>query len=148
MPVVTFIFGLCGAGKSEAAKELASKGSEILDEGSAFSVPLGEFISPAKYAKLQEYLKAGKDCAVVEASLYVESFRQEALDYLKGIPDVEVRWIGFENDPDTANHNCTHRKNKGDPEGHVRLNNRWTKNPYTFPDGAERRPIYKLPVPE
>jgi hypothetical protein len=56
MPVVTFIFGLCGAGKSEVAKDMGSKGIQVLDEDSEFSAPPDGSLSPEKYAKLQEYL--------------------------------------------------------------------------------------------
>jgi hypothetical protein len=91
-------------------------------------------------------LRAGKDCAVVEATLFYEPLRQQAMNHLRGIPDVEVKWVSFENDVRTANHNCMHRKNKGDGPGHVKINNNWTRFPYTYPDGADRKPIYKLPV--
>ena len=117
----------------------------MLDEDSEFSAPPDGSLSPEKYARLQEYLKTDKDCAVVEATLFFEPLQQQAMSYLHGIPNVEVKWIGFENDVDTANHNCMHRKNKGDGPGHVRINNNWTRFPYTFPDGSERRRIYRLP---
>jgi hypothetical protein len=146
MPLVIFIFGLCGAGKSEAAKELRNKGFEVLDEDPGFSAPADGSLSPEKYARLQQYLMSGRDCAVVEATLFYEPQRQQAMNYLRGIPNVEVKWIGFENDLASANHNCLHRKNKGDGAGHVSINNCWSRFPHTFPVGTEIRPVYRLPL--
>src|SRR5690348_14900833 len=107
MPTVAFIFGLCASGKSWLAEQMRREGKEVLDEG--FPATPDGSLSPAKYAKLQELLRDGKDCAVVEATLFAEGQQQQALTYLRGIPNVEVKWIGFENDPDTANHNAFHR---------------------------------------
>jgi hypothetical protein len=102
------------------ADELANKGCEKLDEDPTFTCPADGSLSPEKYAKLQELLKAGKNCVVVEASLFYEPLRRQALQYVEGIADVEVAWIGFEKDPEAANDNCLHRKNKGDGPGHSR----------------------------
>lgn len=148
MPTVTFIFGYCGAGKTHAADELASKGIEKLDEDPTFTCPADGSLSPEKYAKLQELLKAGKDCAVVEATLFYEPLRRQALKYVEGIQGVQVAWIGFEKDLDAANHNCLHRKNKGDGLGHKNVNANLARAPYTFPDGAEIRPIHRIPEPD
>jgi hypothetical protein len=146
MAVVTFIFGLCGAGKSELATEMKSDDLEIevLDEDSEFSAPANGSLSPEKYARLQEHLRAGKNCAVVEATLFFEPLQQQALTYLIGIPDVEIKWVGFENDPDKANFNCTHR-DKRHAEGHIDINNRWTKILWKYPAGTENRLIQSKP---
>ena len=145
MPTLTFIFGPCGSGKSHVANGL---GSVVLDEDSSFTCPPDGSLSPEKYTRLRELLTDGQDCAVVEATLYYDPLRQAAMRHLEGIPDVEVEWIGFELDRETANHNCMHRTNKGDGPGHVRINNGIRDEQYTFPDGADRRPIYRLPVPD
>jgi hypothetical protein len=148
MPTVTFIFGLCGSGTSWLAEQMRSQGSEVLDEG--FPATADGSLSPEKYAKLQELLREGKDCAVVEATLFHEPLQQQALNYLRGIPKVEVKWVGFANDAATANHNSMHRKDKPNPDGpgHKAINDRWTRFPWTFPKEAETRPIYKLPCQE
>jgi hypothetical protein len=148
MATVTFIFGLCASGKSWLAEQMRREGKEVLDEG--FPATADGSLSPAKYGRLQELLRDGKDCAVVEATLFVEGQQQQALTYLRGIPNVEVKWIAFANDPDTANHNAFHRKDKANPDGpgHKAINDRWTRLRWTFPAGAETRPIYKLPCQE
>jgi hypothetical protein len=77
----------------------------------------------------------------VEATLSHETVRREAAEYLKGIPNVVVKWVGFEPNLGKANHNCTHR-DKPDPEGHVEQNIRFLKNyPYTFPAGVAETTI-------
>jgi type I restriction enzyme S subunit len=144
-PTVTFIYGLCGAGKSYLAREMESKGIQRLDEGFP-DPPAGKNLSPQKYAKLQEYLRAGRDCAVVEATLFVESVRQEAEAYVRDIPNVKIEWVAFEADLAIAKHNCLHRQEKGDGPGHAQLNERWMRDySYTFPDGVKPRQIYKRP---
>jgi hypothetical protein len=148
MATVTFIFGLCASGKSWLATQMRKEGKEVLDEG--FPATTDGSLSPAKYARLQEHLREGKDCAVVEATLFDEGQQKQALTYLDGIPNVEVKWIGFENDPETANHNAFHREDKPNPDGpgHKRINDGWTGRRWTIPAGAEVRPIHKLPCDE
>jgi hypothetical protein len=145
MPTITFIFGLCASGKSWLSKEMANEGSEVLDEG--FPATADGSLSPEKYATLQEFLREGKDCAVVEATLFYEPLQQQALKYLEGIPNVDVKWIGYQNDPETANHNAFHRKGKVNPNGngHKVINDRWSQLPWTIPADAEIKTIYKLP---
>lgn len=93
---------------------------------------------------LVENLKRGKDCTVSEASYMFECERKKIIKWLgKKVPDAEVQWIAFENDLETANWNCVMRDNKGDPAGHVCQNCRTTAY-YSYPEGAEILPIYKL----
>ena len=127
------------------AGQMSSEGAEVLDEG--FPATVDGSLSPEKYSRLQELLRDGKDSAVVEATLFHEPLQQQALNYLRGIPKVEVKWIGFANDADAASHNSLHRKDKVNPDGpgHKAINDRWTRLAWTFPKGAETRPIYKLP---
>jgi hypothetical protein len=146
MAVVTLIVGLCASGKSWLAERMKEEDEtlEVLDEG--FPAP-ATGLSPQKYAKLREYLIEGKDCAVVEATLFYEPLRQEAIEALDGVSDLEIKWECFEIDLAAANHNCLHRENKGDGPGHAALNTRWvTAVPCTYPEGANIRPIRRIPA--
>lgn len=58
-------------------------------------------------------------------------------------PSANIVWVAFENDLMTANDNCRHRKNKGDAEGHIKLNNLVSPQ-YTIPVGVTPLAIYRL----
>jgi hypothetical protein len=124
-------------------KLLQKSGYTLLDEGLGNNTP--DKLSDQKYTALREAVAKGQNCAVVEATLFFEPFRQQALSYLKGLP-LEVEWIAFENDVETANHNCVNRLDKPNGKGHVDINNYWReKIPYSFPPGVKPKKIHKLP---
>jgi len=49
------------------------------------------------------------------------------------VPNVEIEWWCIKNDMEKANKNCIERKNKGNPQGHIHLNEKWSKC-YTYPE--------------
>ena len=135
MPVVTFILGLCGSGKSWLAERMKSEGVEVIDES---------FLTDENVRRLVDTLRNGRECAVVERAFLKEDARRWITNLLgKEVPGVVVRWECFENDLATANHNCLHRKEKADPAGHISMNEQMHKE-YSYPAGANIRPIHKL----
>jgi hypothetical protein len=95
-------------------------------------------------ATLVQYLREGRECVVEEIIFCDANARESIKPLLANIPDLVIRWICFANDPEAANWNVTHRTNKGDPEGHLKINKYWCLR-YTYPADAEIRSIYRLP---
>jgi len=126
LATVTFILGLCGAGKTWLADRVIADCK--FDEG---------FLnSPDNHGALITALNAGKDCVVVEIVYCQEAARRLVVEELaRGAPNAIVRWLCIENDLIRANKNCRERTNKGDPEGHVGINRRVSPL-YTYPEGA------------
>ena len=128
---VTFILGLYGSGKSHLAKSLGV--SSIFESG---------FLSnhTQQHERLFAALRAGFDCAVVDIAFTERTIREAFLAVLKAsVPDVQVRWKCFENDPIRSNRNCRRRRDR-DAEGEMALNRYWTRV-YSYPDGAEVIPV-------
>jgi len=126
MATVTFILGLCGAGKTWLADRVVA-GAKF-DEG---------FLNdPTQHAALIEALRSGQDCVVVEIAYCQEAARQKIVQELAGtVPNATIRWLCIENDLFKANKNCRDRTNKGDADGHVAINRR-VSPVYTYPEGG------------
>ncbi len=126
MATVTFILGLCGAGKTWLSDRIVS-GAKF-DEG---------FLNdPTQHAALIEALRSGRDCVVVEIAYCQEAARQQIVQELaSAVPNVSITWFCIENDLFRANKNCRERTNKGDADGHVEINRR-VSSVYTYPEGG------------
>jgi hypothetical protein len=135
MPKLTFIVGLSGSGKTYLSEHLQREtGAELFanlladDNGLDF---------------LMEALRHGKECIVDEVRFCLPAYREQIVQSLAQIADLEVRWICYENDLETANWNVIHRTNKGDPEGHLDINLRLHPH-YTYPANAKIIPIQRI----
>ena len=126
MATVTFILGLCGAGKTWFADRILAVAK--FDEG---------FLNdPTQHTALIEALSSGQDCLVVEIAYSQEIARQQiAEEIARAVPNVAIRWLCIENDLFRANKNCRERTNKGDADGHVGIN-RHVSPVYTYPEGG------------
>jgi hypothetical protein len=124
MATVTFILGLCGSGKTWLADRIVA-GVKFDDN----------FLNdPNQHAALIEALRSGQDCVVVEIAYCQEAARKYIVREL-AMPDVVIRWLCIENDLIRANKNCRERTNKGDPEGHIKINI-LASSLYTYPEGS------------
>jgi hypothetical protein len=135
MPKVTFILGLSGSGKTHLSEQLKMEtGAEIfanlLSDDSGLSA-------------LIECLRHGEDGIVDEVRFCLPAYREQIIQSLVQIGDLEIRWICYENDLETANWNVIHRTNKGDAEGHLDINLRLHPH-YTYPANAEIIPIQRI----
>ncbi len=134
MAKITFLLGLCGSGKSHLSVQLHEHtGAQVFES---------VLNSPALMG-IQQCLRDGNDCIVEEISFCFEHNRNVITAFLSAMPGVEVEWICFENDLECANWNVTHRRNKGDPEGHCRINAH-VHPQYTYPEGAKIIPITRI----
>jgi hypothetical protein len=134
------ILGLCGSGKSYAIERLQEADPELrmFDEG--------VFHDDVRCSKVRAALREGRRCAIADCRLLSEEGRRDALERLAGLVSRdEIQWVCFENDTETANHNCRVRRNKGFAEDHIRLNELWTRE-YTYPAGAVPLPVFRLPL--
>jgi hypothetical protein len=135
MAKATFILGLSGSGKTYLAQKMKTEtGAEvfenILEDGSSLAV-------------LIECLKAGNDCIVDEVRFCLPSYRDEIVQQLSEIPGVEINWLCYENDLESANWNVIHRKDKEDPAGHLDINLRLHPH-YEYPADAKIIPIQRI----
>ncbi len=123
---MTFILGLCGAGKTWLADRTVA--SAKFDEG---------FLNdPTQHAALIEALRSGQDCVVVEIAYCQEVARKQIIEELAGaVPNAAIRWLCIENDLFRANKNCRERTNKGDADGHIEINGR-VSPVYTYPEAG------------
>jgi len=135
MAKITFILGLCGSGKTYLSERLKKEtGAEIFTNLLADESGL---------TALVESLQDGKDCIVDEVRFCLPTYREQILQSLSQITSLDMRWICYENDLETANWNVIHRTNKGDPEGHLDINLRLHSH-YTYPANAEIVPIQRI----
>src|SRR5882672_5364135 len=117
MPKVTFLLGLAGSGKSHLAEELRRATNAAVLEG-----VLGPH-DPLAVDGPTKRLLEGKDCIVEEIALCFEENRELIVSYLESsVPGVEIAWICFTNDPESAEWNVRHRRNKSDIENHLFIN--------------------------
>jgi hypothetical protein len=136
---VTFILGLAGSGKSHVAGEICSR------TGAAFFEGLyGSGKNALTKATMLLYVAAGGDCVVEEIAYCLPSNREAIVaDLMAAIPGVQIEWNCFENDLKSANWNVKHRRNKADPDGHLRINHAY-HGLYVYPDGINPRPITRV----
>ena len=102
----------------------------ILEDGSSLVV-------------LIECLKEGNDCLIDEVRFCLPSYRDEIVQQLSQVPGVEINWICYENDLESANWNVIHRKDKEDPAGHLEINLRLHPH-YEYPADAKIIPIQRI----
>ncbi|MET0644124.1 MAG: hypothetical protein ABWZ17_07090 [Candidatus Binatia bacterium] len=135
MAKLTFILGLSGSGKTYLSERLKKEtGAEVFTNLLADESGLTSLIA---------FLRDGKDCIVDEVRFCLPAYREQILQSLSQITSLDMRWICYENDLETANWNVIHRTNKGDPEGHLDLNLRLHPH-YTYPANAEIVPIQRI----
>ena len=135
MAKITFILGLSGSGKTYLSERLKKEtGAEIFTNLLA---------NDSGLTALVESLQDGKDCIVDEVRFCLPAYRAQILQSLAQITGLDMRWICYENDLETANWNVIHRTNKGDPEGHLDINLRLHPH-YTYPADAEIIPIQRI----
>jgi len=137
MPTVTFLVGLCGSGKTHYAEEI------LIERHEYFDCPHGG----DDYPRIRDTLAAGTACVVEEVELCKRPHRESVLSQLAGVHDLEVVWVYFANDLETANHNVTVRRNKKDALMHRCINDDLSPQ-YDIPPGVEPIDIFRLPDPE
>lgn len=125
MPTVTFILGLCGAGKTWVAQRIIA--GAMFDEGF--------LLEPDQRRRLTQVLQAGHDAVVVEIGFCKADAREAILRELSAIPNLHVRWLCIENNLEKANKNCRERTHPGDPDIQVQINAALSPA-YTYPAGA------------
>ena len=135
MAKITFILGLSGSGKTYLSEHLKKE-----TDAEVFTNLLAD---DSSLNALMESLRDGKDCIIDEVRFCLPAYREQILRSLSQIANLDMRWICYENDLETANWNVIHRTNKGDPEGHLDLNLRLHPH-YTYPVNAEIVPIQRI----
>lgn len=114
MQRIVFVLGLCGSGKSERAKDLASQGFKNFDEKIT-----GKSVNPYwqddGYEQFVQAVVNGESCVVTDVAFYSEQLRQQVTNELKSKRrNVKIEWECYTSEGDgleKANYNCSH-----DPE--------------------------------
>jgi adenosyl cobinamide kinase/adenosyl cobinamide phosphate guanylyltransferase len=133
---ITFLLGLAGSGKSFLAEKLRKETGAEIFEGTE-----GDEI---KKQRMLKHLTNGESCIVEEIAYCLPSMREAIVSNLCSVvSDIEIEWICFENDMESANWNVMNRKNKNDIQGHFDINKFWHPR-YIYPSGAEVRPIHRI----
>jgi adenylate kinase family enzyme len=129
MAKLTFLLGLCGSGKTHIAERLATQTGAKL---------FSDFLQDQNknFPTVVQNLNAGKDCIIDEGKYSIPRFREKILADLVNVANFELEWICFENDRASADWNVRHRKNKGDVEGHLRINE-FLSDVYQWPEQAQ-----------
>ncbi len=152
MVTLTIIVGMGGSGKSYFGKDLAKR-ERIKHFFEDFTVPSPD-CRRAGFKGLGETvfrLLQGDDCIVDESHLTVTEFREDFRAFLREfLPNVEQRWIFFENDPLSCINNAykdyLNAESKRDHIGRLKaLNNQ--RQCYKVPDptgyqGFQRKDVY------
>jgi hypothetical protein len=133
---VKFIVGLCGSGKSHLIAQYGST-FKLFDEGVAPGWPAhGPFL---------EAVRLGQDSIAVEIAFRLPVYRALIEAELRLVrSDVEIEWLFFANNLQTANSNCPKdTKKQRDVPGNLACNSAWTRD-YDIPAGVIPIPIYPL----
>ncbi len=139
MTKVIFILGLAGSGKTYWAKRLEKEASAEIFEGTA-----GEEKEKLLRAMVQR-LNDGKNCVVEEIAYCLPSRRETIVETLcSSVSDIEIEWICFENNLESANWNVKNRKEKSDAvQDHLRINQCY-HGLYIYPSGTDVKQIYRI----
>jgi hypothetical protein len=135
MAKVTFILGLSGSGKTYLAQKMkAETGAKVFENvlEDSSSLPL-----------IVKALKQGEDCIIDEVRFCLPTYRDQIVQQLSHVPGVELSWICYENDIESANWNVIHRTDKEDAAGHLEINLRLHPH-YEYPSNAEVIPIRRI----
>ena len=136
MAKVTFVLGLAGSGKTPYAEKLKAETGAEYFEGTENSQK-----NILRKQRMLQHLVSGGDCVVEEIAYCLPSFREGIVAELcSRVPNVEIDWVCFENDIESANWNVVHRTHKGDVPGHLRINQCY-QGLYIYPGGAKPIPI-------
>jgi hypothetical protein len=105
MSKLIFLVGLCGAGKSRKANEMASQGFVWLGEGLHGN--------RMKYQYYVDALRAGRDCVAEEFQTLTQAYRTHIKTRFESetppIPNLQVEFHFFEKDLAKANRNILSR---------------------------------------
>lgn len=142
MAKVTFLLGLAGSGKSYLAEELRQREGALIFEGIAASQNADLFRC------MVQSLMRGSYCVVEEIAFCRPQKREEVEQILRSeVPGIEIEWLCFENDLESANWNVRHRTNKGSVDGHLGINEAY-HTVYEYPQGAKVIPIVRTTARE
>ena len=136
MAKLTFLLGLCGSGKTYIAERLATQtGAKLFTD----------FLQDQNknFPMVVQNLSIGNDCIIDEWKYSIPRFREKILADLVNVPNLELEWICFENDRASADWNVRRRKNKGDVEGHLRINE-FLSDVYQWPEQAQILKIARI----
>ena len=146
MPKVTFLVGLCGSGKSYLAPEIPGRlFKEVYGDRNHHVQRDGIFAHPREWEFIR-CLQNGGDCVVEEVYYCFPEQRQRVLAMLATLQRVEVEWICFAKDEESAKWNLLYsrdRTNSGTPQDHIAINRNWLMPKYTIPIGWSVRDIIR-----
>ncbi len=141
MSKLIFVVGLPGSGKSEYVKKI-NKDNEfiILDDfkGNAI-LDKSDFTFSSRYCDLINYLKANKNCIVIDIDFCKIISREEAEIVINGWElGVKMEWMFFENNPKQCIANVQKRAIESERnENSALLKIKEYTNKYDIPTGVK-----------
>ena len=142
MVKVILIAGLPGAGKTTYGKQLASElSAEFFDDFKLNAINDSSLFHCSRhYHRLTHLLKTGKPCVVTDIDFCNGQSREEAETRIReNVPDVDVQWRFFANDPEKCLENVRKRKRTSVLADETMI--RKYSNSYRFPNGAMVIPV-------
>ncbi len=139
MAKITFIIGLCGSGKTHYSEVWRQKTGAKIFEGIGKSIG-----GNTNWSAIINHLNAGEDCIIEEMNFCFQDPRNEIIRYiLNKASGTKIEWVCFENNLESANWNVRQRTNKGDIDGHLKINEQLHRD-YTYQPGVEIIPITRI----
>lgn len=124
MSKVIFIVGLPGSGKTSHLQELATEmDAPIFDDFKANAINDNRaFAHGRRLSELVDGLTSGRLCVVADIDFCRKAARSEAEYYLRAaIPDIQVEWWCFTNEPDVCRQNILRNAGNGNRNTEARI---------------------------
>jgi hypothetical protein len=130
MATILIVYGLCGSGKTAAARQICERTGWPF-----FEQPVGRKLGPV----ILQWLRNGGSCVVEEALFLFSEYRESFVSEIQQVGDIDVKWIVFENHMPRANSNVIARE-KNDVGRLLALNAAWSPH-YSIPAGVTPKSI-------
>ena len=138
---VTLLAGLPGSGKTTYLSGMEKQGWLILDDFKIGTDNL-KFRTSPKFQGLIEAIRQQRRCVVADIDFCDTNARREAERELRTeAPDLEPRWLFFENDPAACALNIR-RRNSESLENELGYLRKYSPS-YQIPDEATPLPVYR-----
>jgi len=120
MPQVTLVIGLPASGKSAFLEDFAREGIPVFDDFMKGAPTHSAFPTCLHLGQIERHLRNGRDIVLADVRLTDPEFHSDVVSGLRSVePDLRIRTICFENDPEQCLANSARRANQ-QLEDHLR----------------------------
>jgi Ni2+-binding GTPase involved in maturation of urease and hydrogenase len=146
MAKLHIVVGLPGSGKTRLIEEMMSAIPGICaDDYMEDSINQSTLFTDSRhYGRLLKDLRAGKDCLIADIVFCNTAYRKRVAQIMEGnVPDVTIKWLFFENAPETCKTNAN-RRNSHRLTEELKYIDLLSPN-YRIPDGVAVIKVYQNP---